>query len=192
MHLAQPSVDFPELEAFLASGSPPLYAGFGSMPKHDQARNASLIVEAARSLGQRVIIANFWDPPSDIPNSDDIFFIRHHPHLDLFPRTAAVIHHGGAGTTATSAVSGAPQIIVPHALDQYYWGHQIHKSGLGPKPIPRDHLTSRRLAEAIRECHGNNQMQAKARAVQKTIMKHNSLEMAVRELLKGVSRAATI
>ena len=77
---------------------------------------------------------------------------------------AAVIHHGGAGTTATTAISGVPQIIVPHLLDQYYWGNQIYQAQLGPKPIWRAGLTSGKLAAAIRECLSNEQIRQKARA----------------------------
>ena len=117
MHLDQPDVHNPDLEDFLSSGPPTIYAGFGSMPKGDQIGNVPIIIKAVRSLGQRVIIAKFWDKPSDFSNSDDVFFLNKYPHLKLFPRMEAVIHHGGVGTTATCAVSGVPQIIVPHALD---------------------------------------------------------------------------
>ena len=88
-----------------------------------------MIVQAARSTGRRVIICKFWEEPSEFSNSTDVFFIRRYPHLKLFPNMAAVIHHGGAGTTA---ISGIPQIIVPHILDQYYWGYQVYQSYLGP------------------------------------------------------------
>jgi len=118
MHLDQPDLYHPELEAFLSVGPPPVYAGFGSMPKHDQADLVPVIVDAARSVGQRVIISKFWDEPSEFSNSDDVFLIKKYPHLKLFPHMAAVIHHGGAGTTASCAISGMPQIIVPHILDQ--------------------------------------------------------------------------
>jgi len=142
LHLEQPDKDDPELETFLSKGPPPIYSGFGSMPKKDQAANIPMMVTAAREAGQRIVIAKFWDEPSEFPQSDDVFFIKKYPHLKLFPRMAAVIHHGGAGTTATSAVSGVPQIIVPHILDQYFWGHQVCISNLGPKPIWRSKLNA--------------------------------------------------
>lgn len=135
MHLNQPDQYLPELEAFLGAGQSPVYAGFGSMPKHDQAKNVPLIVQAARKTGTRAVIAKFWDEPSEFFNAEDVFFIKGYPHLKLFPRMAAVIHHGGAGTTASGAISGVPQIIVPHALDQFYWGNQVFRSNLGPRPI---------------------------------------------------------
>ena len=185
MHLDQPDRHLPELEAFLSAGLPPVYAGFGSMPKRDQARNVGVIVAAARSVGRRVIIAKFWDEPSAFSDSDDVFFIRKYPHLKLFPRTAAVIHHGGAGTTASSAISGVPQIIVPHALDQYYWGDRVYRAGLGPRPIWRSKLTVQKLAGAIQECRSNKTMRKRAEAAAETIRKRDPLEMTARGVVRG-------
>jgi UDP:flavonoid glycosyltransferase YjiC (YdhE family) len=187
MHLDQPDRHLPELEAFLSAGPPPVYAGFGSMPKYDQASNVPMIVHAVRSVGGRVVIAKFWDEPSEFSNSDNVFFIKGYPHLKLFPHMAAVIHHGGAGTTASSAISGVPQIIVPHILDQYYWGHQVYQSHLGPKPIWRSKLTSQKLAAAIQECLSNDLIRQKAKAASKMINRQDSLEMTVRELSKPLN-----
>ena len=187
LHLDQPDQHFEALEVFLNSGPPPIYAGFGSMPKKVQMDNVSIIVNAARSAGSRVVIAKFWEEPSTFSRSRDVFFINNYPHLKLFPRMAGVIHHGGAGTTAASAACGVPQIVVPHLLDQYYWGHQVQQSGLGPKPIWRHRITSRKLAGAIREVLSNDLMRQKAKQVSRMIDRHNSLDMAVREVLAGRS-----
>jgi len=184
LHLDQPDQHLEELEAFLDAGSPPVYAGFGSMPKKDQIDNIPIIVRAARSAGSRVVIAKFWEEPSEFSRSDDVFFISKYPHLKLFPCMAAIIHHGGAGTVAASAASGVPQIVVPHILDQYYWGNQVYQSNLGPKPIWKSRLTSRKLAAAIRESLSNDLMREKAKEVSKLIDRENSLDMAVREVLK--------
>jgi len=182
LHLLQHKTSQPSLEEFIESGPPPVYAGFGSMPRSDQAGNVSMIVEAARSTGQRVIIAKFWDGPSDFSNDRDIFLLRGYPHLELFPKVSMVIHHGGAGTTATSAISGVPQIIVPHVLDQYYWGHHVFRSHLGPKPIRRSGLTSRKLATAMLECLTNDRMRKKARDISSQIRQRDSLGLTLRAL----------
>ena len=187
MHLNQPDQQLPELDAFLEAGPPPVYAGFGSMPMRDQIRNTAVIVGAARLSGHRVVIGKFWDEPSEFSNSDDIFFIKKYPHLRLFPKMAAVIHHGGAGTTATTAFSGVPQIIVPHLLDQYYWGNQIYQSQLGPRPIWRSQLTSTKLAAAIRECLSNEQFRQKAGEAAGKIKQQDSLELTVCEILGSLS-----
>ena len=186
MHLNQPEQYYPELDEFLDAGPPPVYAGFGSMPKLDQISNVATIVEAARLTGQRAVIGKFWDEPSEFSNSDDIYFITKYPHLILFPQMAAVIHHGGAGTTASSAISGVPQIIVPHALDQFYWGHQIYHSYLGPKPISRSKLTSKKLAAAILECLESDRIRRNAKDTAQTIRRQDSLKIMVYEILKSL------
>ena len=148
-----------------------------------------LIVQAARSAGSRVVIAKFWEEPSEFSRCEDVFFIHKYPHLKLFPRMAGVIHHGGAGTTAAGAASGVPQIVVPHLLDQYYWGHQVYRSNLGPKPIWRHRINRRKLAEAIREVLTNDQMRQKAEKVSGMIDRQNSLNKTVREVLRNVDHA---
>ena len=65
---------------------------------------------------------------------------------------AAVVHHGGAGTTAAGLLAGVPTVVVPHFADQFFWGHLIHKLGMGPNIIPRKHLTPERLARDIWNC----------------------------------------
>ena len=152
LHLEQPEKGNLELEEFLASGQPPVYAGFGSMPKEDQISNIPMMAQAAREAGQRIIIAKFWDDFSGLFSSNDIFYIRRYSHLKLFPRMAAVIHHGGAGTTASCTASGVPQIIIPHVLDQYYWGNQVYKAHLGAKPIWRSKISAKKITTAIDEC----------------------------------------
>ena len=182
MHLKQPDQDLPDLEQFLDAGPAPVYAGFGSMPKQDQARNVSIIVEAARGAGRRLVMSKFWNEPSEFSDAQDVFFIQKYPHLKLFPRMAAVIHHGGAGTTASAAASGVPQIIVPHMLDQYYWGHQVYRSGLGPKSIWRSRLTAKKLARAIQECLSNDAMRRSAKEAAEAIRLADGLSMTVREM----------
>jgi UDP:flavonoid glycosyltransferase YjiC (YdhE family) len=187
MHLNQPDQQLPELDAFLAAGPPPIYAGFGSMPVRDQRRNVSVIVKAARLSGQRAIISKFWDAASQFSGSNDVLFIQKYPHLKLFPNMAAVIHHGGAGTTATTAISGVPQIIVPHLLDQYYWGNRIYKSKLGPRPIRRSKLTSQKLAAAILECFTNERIKQNAKEASDMIKQREGLKLTVMELMESLN-----
>ena len=184
MHLDQPDEFNPELEEFLSSGPPPVYAGFGSMPARDQESNIPVIIGAVRSLGQRVIIGRPRCGPSYFSNSYDLFFLKRYPHLKLFPRMGAVIHHGGAGTTATCALSGVPQIIVPHALDQFYWGYRVYRSCLGPKPIWRSKLTLKRMEGALRECLSDSMIRQKAASASRTINPVDSLDKSVEALLE--------
>lgn len=184
LHLTQPDCLLEALEIFLEKGPPPVYAGFGSMPVKDQARNVPLIVEAARSAGQRVVISKFWEGRTRYDRAEDVFFIRHYPHMKLFPRMAAVIHHGGAGTTASGVISGVPQVIVPHILDQYYWGDRIRRARLGPKPVWRARLTRPRLAAAIQTCLGDRRIREQACKASRAVQQHDSLDRAVRVLLE--------
>jgi sterol 3beta-glucosyltransferase len=141
----------PELNDFLQSGSKPVYIGFGSMVSFDGAdQTTALVIEALRMSGQRGVLATGWDGMSKMENlPKDIFMLESAPHSWLFPRMAAVVHHGGAGTTAEGLRAGVPSVIVPHANDQYAWGQRVYELGVGPKPIPRKKLTAENLADAI-------------------------------------------
>lgn len=115
----------------------------------------------------------------DDPMGGDILTIEQYPHLDLFPRMDAVVHHGGAGTTATALASGIPQVIVPHILDQYYHGHRIYKADLGPLPIWREHLTAQKLSRALTTALKSRHIKEKARCMGEQIDIHNGLKKAV-------------
>jgi vancomycin aglycone glucosyltransferase len=138
-----------ELENFLANGAPPVYLGFGSMRASDQ--TAHVLVEAARTLGLRSILSQGWAGlmPSDAGN--DCLSIGDVNHGKLFPRLAAIVHHGGAGTTHTAARAGTPQVIVPHNYDQFYWAHRVQQLGVGVSGPLRDDITVDNVAQALRE-----------------------------------------
>lgn len=183
MHLNQPQQQFPELEKYLVSGTKPIYVGFGSMPPRDQSWQVPLIVRAARRVGRRVVISRFWQGPRVEDYGDDIFFIHKCPHRQLFPKMAAIVHHGGAGTTATAAISGVPQIVVPHILDQYYWGEQIRRVGLGPPPVWRSRLTAAKLGKAIQICLEKRSYRQKARHVGEKIRQKNGVQQTIDAIL---------
>jgi UDP:flavonoid glycosyltransferase YjiC (YdhE family) len=183
MHLDQPEQHMPELEEYLAAGTKPVYAGFGSMPPRDQSRLVPLIVAAARAAGRRVVISRFWHEPQTQKYGDDVFFIQKCPHRRLFPKMAAIVHHGGAGTTATAAISGVPQVVVPHILDQYYWGDRIRRAGLGPPPVWRSRLTAAGLARAIRACTTNPTYGQKAGLVGEAIRRRNGVVQTMQAIL---------
>jgi vancomycin aglycone glucosyltransferase len=139
-----------ELEDFLANGEPPIYLGFGSMRASDQ--TGHVLVEAARLLGLRSILSQGWAglTPSDM--GTDCFSIGDVNHARLFPRVAAIVHHGGAGTTQTAARAGTPQVIIPHNYDQFYWAHRVHELGVGVSGPLRDDITVENVEQALREC----------------------------------------
>ena len=182
LHLKISEVSYPRLDSFLEKDSPPIYAGFGSMPPKDQAKHIPLLIHAASQLNKRIIISKFWEGNTDIESSKNIFFIKNYPHEYLFPKMAAIIHHGGAGTTATAALSGKPQVIVPHILDQYYHGHKVFKSGFGSAPIMRSKLNAKRMIDALSFCFSNPEIQQKAKQIAQSIHPENSLHKAVRTI----------
>ena len=120
-----------ELVAFLDAGTPPVYAGFGSMPMHGSPNVARAAIEAIRSHGRRAIVARGWADLAAIDDRDDCFVVGEVNQQALFARVAAVVHHGGQGTTTTATRAGAPQVVVPQAADQPYWARRVTELGVG-------------------------------------------------------------
>ena len=147
--LADPTPLPDELEAFLAAGDPPLYFGFGSMRAKEE--TGQVFIETARALGRRAILMREWGA-LEVGDGDDIIAIGGVNHELLLPRVAAVIHHGGAGTTTAAAHAGRPQVIAPHVYDQYYWAHRVETLGVGVEgPAPAE-LSVQGLTDALRAC----------------------------------------
>jgi sterol 3beta-glucosyltransferase len=139
----------PKLEQFLQAGPPPVYIGFGSMGGKQAASRARIALDALTQTGQRGLLARGWGG-LDVGNLPaHVFVIDEVPHDWLFPQVAAVVHHGGAGTTAAGLRAGRPTVICPFLGDQPFWGKLVHQRGVGPQPIPQRQLTTSRLAAAI-------------------------------------------
>jgi vancomycin aglycone glucosyltransferase len=139
-----------ELERFLASGEPPLYLGFGSM--RATPATSRVLIEAARAVGRRAVISHGWGNLDVIDQGADCIAIGDVDHAKLFPRVAAVVHHGGAGTTTVAAAAGAPQLVVPHLYDQYYWANRVRRLGIGVAGPAAARLTTGALISALRAC----------------------------------------
>ncbi|MEU1895135.1 glycosyltransferase [Streptomyces pristinaespiralis] len=140
------------LEAFLDAGEPPVYVGFGSMPLHGSPDAARVAVEAVRAQGRRVLVSGGWADLALIDDQDDCFAVGEANHQALFGRVAAVVHHGGAGTTTTATRSGAPQVVVPQSVDQPYWAGRVAELGIGAAhdgPTPTFESLSAALATAL-------------------------------------------
>jgi UDP:flavonoid glycosyltransferase YjiC (YdhE family) len=152
-----------ELEHFLADGPPPVYLGFGSMTDPRPAQTTRRLLEAIGTLGCRALLSRGWAGLGDGPLPPGVMAIDPVPHASLFRRLAAVVHHGGAGTTHTASRAGVPQIIVPHVLDQFYFARRIASLGVGPPPIPRAKLGVARLAATLRDTLESRSLSARAR-----------------------------
>lgn len=139
------------LVKFLDAGEPPVYIGFGSIVVDDPDRFTKMIFEAVKKAGVRALVSKGWGGLGDEGNTpDNIYMLENTPHDWLFPKVSAVVHHGGAGTTAIGLKCGKPTMIVPFFGDQQFWGNMIGKAGAGSMPVPYKDLTVEKLVEGIR------------------------------------------
>jgi sterol 3beta-glucosyltransferase len=140
-----------DLQDFLSKGKAPVYVGFGSIgDAASAAQTTRLVVDALQRCGRRGVLATGWDGLAQIDRlPEDIFILESVPHSWLFPRMAAVVHHGGAGTTAAAMRAGVPSAVIPHTADQFTWGRRVYELGVGAKPLPRKRLSAEKLAQAI-------------------------------------------
>jgi UDP:flavonoid glycosyltransferase YjiC (YdhE family) len=166
------------LEAFIAAGPPPVYVGFGSMPAEDAEHKTRVVVEAVRRAGQRAVLATGWGGLSAV-KGDDLHVLDAAPHDWLFSRMAAVVHHGGAGTTASGLRAGKPTVICPFFGDQSFWGERVHALGVGPAPVPQKSLTAERLSAAINQAVNSADVRAKAEALSAAIRTEDGVACAV-------------
>jgi len=168
-----------ELEEFLAKGEPPVYVGFGSMGGQDPETLASVVLEALAKSGRRGLLLTGWGGMNVMKVPENVFVVSSAPHNWLFPRMSAVVHHGGAGTTAEGLRAGSPTVIVPFIVDQAFWGKRVRALGIGPEPIPAKKLTADNLAAAIRATM-DPKMKERAAALGKEIRLEDGVGEAVK------------
>lgn len=191
--LDEPTPLDPRVAAFLDAGPPPVYIGFGSMVASRLDRVVQSIGALAREGTCRLIVAGGWAAlDAKLPSSDKVLTIDHAPHRLLFPRAAAVVHHGGAGTTTAGARAGVPQIVLPHLLDQYYWAHRVKELGLGPKAAPVERVTPGLLAACIRQVLDEERFRRAAAAMAERVAPRNGVAAAVAALEGIAGRRATV
>ncbi|MCQ4118602.1 glycosyltransferase [Rhodococcus tibetensis] len=175
-----------ELEAFLDAGPPPIYVGFGSMPMHASNDVGQVAIEAIRAQGHRALVSRGWADLALIDDRDDCVAVGEINHQALFGRVAAVVHHGGAGTTTTASLAGAPQIVVPQqAVDQTYWAGRVADLGIGAAhdgPTPTIESLSAALETAL-----TAETRARAVAVARAI-RTDGASVAATRLLDAIHR----
>jgi vancomycin aglycone glucosyltransferase len=172
-----------DLEAFLDAGTPPVYVSFGSVRAPEDA--ARVAIEAIRAQGRRAVVARGWADMALIDDRDDCFVVGEVNHQALFGRMAAVVHHGGAGTTTTATRAGAPQVVVPQIADQPYWAGRVAELGIGAAhdgPTPTFESLSAALRTALAP-----ETRARATAVAGAI-RTDGATVAAKLLLDAVSR----
>ena len=170
------------LVRFLESGPAPVYVGFGSMVGANPLETARIVIQALEKSGQRGIIASGWGGLENEAHSDTIYTIDQVPHEWLFPQLAAVVHHGGAGTTAAALRAGVPSLVVPYFYDQYFWAQRVYSLGVGARPIPSRELTVENLSESLGRMIVDQGVRDKCRSLAQSIQSENGVERAVSEI----------
>jgi vancomycin aglycone glucosyltransferase len=172
----------PELETFLDAGEPPVYFGFGSMRAPQDL--SGVMIRTARTLGRRAIVSRGWADLSGMDNEPDCLTVGEVNQQALFKRVAAVVHHGGAGTTTVAALAGAPQVVIPQLYDQHYWAARIRELAIGTAHQPgaptTDSLTAA-LEGALQP-----DIAARAQSIAAAV-RCDGAEVAARRLISGGS-----
>jgi sterol 3beta-glucosyltransferase len=174
----------PDLEKFLGHDGGPIFVGFGSMVIGDPLATTKMIIEAAKIANVRVLIQSSWsDMAGDLNIPDNVFFIGNCPHDWLMPRVSAVVHHGGAGTTAAGLLAGKPTFIVPFFGDQPFWGQAVASARVGVAPCPIAQLTTEVLSSAFMEL-ANPELRRRAEAMRDLMQQEDGAEEAVRSFYR--------
>jgi sterol 3beta-glucosyltransferase len=187
----QPVADWSPPKAladFLAAGEPPIYIGFGSMGALGGPRLIAHAMEALR--GRRALFYPGWGSIAATDLPANVHLLAEAPHGWLFPKTALVIHHGGAGTAHAAARAGVPSVVVPFAGDQFFWADRLHQAGVAPAPVPAKGLSVERLTLAISRA-GKSDLRDNAAALRAAMADENGLKAAV-EAIEALTRSASL
>lgn len=172
-----------DLTAFLAAGPPPIYIGFGSIVVEKPEELTKLLFAAVKKADVRAIISKGWSKVGGDDVPENVYLIGNCPHDWLFQRVSAVVHHGGAGTTAAGIANGRPTVVVPFFGDQAFWGQMVARAGAGPEPVPFKEMTADSLAESITTALQQD-IQQGAQEMAKTIAAENGAQDTVSDFLE--------
>jgi sterol 3beta-glucosyltransferase len=153
------------------------------MTGRDPGELARIAVESARAAGQRAVISTGWGGVGEVVGGDDVLVIADAPHDWLFPRMAAVVHHGGAGTTAAGLRAGKPTVVCSFFGDQPYWGMRVARLGVGPPAIPRNRLSVERLEQRIRQAVSDASMRERAAAIGEKLRAEDGVSRTVEHVV---------
>lgn len=174
-----------ELVEFLAAGPPPVCVGFGSFSDRNPQRLTGIVLEALARSRQRGILLSGWGGLLKEELPDTVFSIDFVPHDWLFPQVAAVVHHGGAGTTGAVLRAGVPSVSIPWRADHPFFARRTFALGTSPRPIPKRRLSAARLAAAIDAAVRDPRLRERAAAVARQIRHEDGVARAVEAVQKG-------
>jgi sterol 3beta-glucosyltransferase len=180
-----------EVLSFVMDGSPPVFMGFGSLMPRDRVKldeTIALLRDAAARARSRAIIHLPADSHLQPGRDGDVLMIGRVSHAALFPHCAAVVHHGGAGTTQTALIAGVPSVLVPHVADQFFWADELRRIGVALRSAPRRSLTAVALADRIRATTADGHLRQRARELAPRFAAENGVERAV-DLIESLSPA---
>jgi UDP:flavonoid glycosyltransferase YjiC (YdhE family) len=175
-----------DLLAFLKAGPPPVYIGFGSIVVDDPNKLTKMIFGAVKRARVRALVSKGWGGLGDGEVPEGVFLLGNVPHDWLFKYVSAVVHHGGAGTTAIGIAMGKPTVVVPFFGDQPFWGAMIHRAGAGPEPVPFKKMTEENLAEAITTALGP-EVQTAVKKMSEQIAQENGAKTAAESFHQAVN-----
>ena len=182
----------PMLVKFLQEDEPPVYMTLGSSGQIVPEEGMELMISAAEIAGCRAVVQTMSAKYLPGTQRGTAYFIGRAPHAQVFPRCAAVVHHGGAGTTHTVARCGRPSAIVAFSDEQLFWGGELRRLGIASAPIPFRKATSEKLARAIRFALDSPDAGRRAEEVAERMRREDGVATAVQlvEELAGTARAA--
>ncbi|AYY12415.1 glycosyltransferase [Actinobacteria bacterium YIM 96077] len=178
-HEFEPNQD---LRDFLASGDSPVYVGFGSMVGSNPEHTTRIVAEALKRVDVRAIVATGWGAIEPEAFGEKVLCINETQHDWLFPRTRAIVHHGGAGTMSIALASGRPQVLCPFIVDQPFNARRLYEIGVASAPQPQRRLTSEDLAQAINRAVTDRVMSYRAEQLGARVRAENGTACAVKIL----------
>ena len=181
------------LDSFLASGPAPIYITFGSMMPHSLQYildTVSLWIEAVRLVGCRAILQIPWSDLSIFQTDLQIYKVTRSPYSIVFPRCAAIVHHGGAGTTQSSLLAGKPSVVIAHMADQSFWGSELKRLGVGGNTLMRNSLSAQKLAKEIKNVLNDPAMSKRAISIGQEIAMETGVNNAVNLIEKTFGKSA--
>jgi UDP:flavonoid glycosyltransferase YjiC (YdhE family) len=164
----------------LENGEPPVYMTFGSFNLLNVDGNLKLLCDAARLTSRRAIVQTVVDEATYTPDDSNIYVIGKAPHHELFPRCAAVVHHGGSGTTQSTVYSGVPSVVVEHAFDQIFWGETLQRAGVAKAPLHKRKITPEKIAHAVNQVVTDPAMEQQAKALGQIVRQEKGVATAVK------------
>ncbi len=169
-----------DLQAFLDAGEAPVYIGFGSMTTLEPAQVTAEVIDGIQRAGVRAILATGWGAMDKQEVPENIYIIESAPHQELFKHVCAVVHHGGAGSTAAGLRAGKPTLICPMAVDQPFWGRRVYDLGCGPRHLHLKKLKAKVFGDRLEELVGTESYRIQAEEIAGKIAFEDGIGEAIR------------